>query len=197
MYFIFSILSKKKLPDEKVIDLYLATQSSQYFGILYNRYSTKVYSKCLSLLKSEALAQDAAQEIFTKIFLNLAKFNRKSRFSTWIYSITYNFCIDYLRKRKKENKLFSNDDSSDLPDVIDDEANNKELLEMEIGRLAQVLELLPIEDKAVLLMKYKDDMSIKEISAHFQKSESAIKMKIKRAKQKAKVIYQKKFSNVA
>ena len=177
----------KKLSDNEVISLYLQTQSSKYFSILYNRYINKIYSKSISLLKDEALAQDATQEIYTKIFLNLSKFNNKSRFSTWVYSITYNYCIDLIRRQKKVKKLFSSEDK-DYEDVVE-EVDDKELLQMEISRLKVVLERLPLDDKSILLMKYREELSIKEISGVLGKSESAIKMKIKRAKHKCQKIY--------
>lgn len=177
----------KKKSDSEIIKLYLTTQRTDYFSALYRRYSNKVFSKCISLLKDEALAQDATQEIFTKIFLNLAKFSERSKFSTWVYSITYNYCIDFLRKRKKKNALFS-DEMENPPDIVE-EVPDSALLEMEVVRLKKVLERIPTGDKAILLMKYQDDMSIKEIAATLDKSESAIKMKIKRAKHKAQIVY--------
>lgn len=181
----------KKLTDEEVIDKYLATQSSVYFSILYERYITKIYSKCISLLKSDAKAQDAAQEIFVKIFTNLGKFNKKSKFSTWVYSITYNFCIDTIRKQKKKNKLFS-DEENEGTEIIE-EIDDKVLLEMELERLKTVLDLLSVDDKSVLIMKYKEGLSIRDISEVFNKTESAIKMKIKRAKHKCQRLYLETF----
>jgi len=181
----------KNLTDEEVIDKYLETQGSQYFTILYDRYITKIYSKCISLLRDEARAQDASQEIFIKIFNNLAKFNRKSKFSTWVYSITYNFCIDVIRKQKKKNQLFSSEEAEGK-EVIE-EIDDKVLLEMELERLKIVLEELRVDDKAVLIMKYKEGLSIKEISQVFDKTESAIKMKIKRAKHKCQQLYLETF----
>jgi len=145
------------------------------------------------MLKNEALAKDATQEIFTKIFLNLSKFSGRSKFSTWVYSITYNYCIDTIRKKKKEKNLFS-DEMDDAPDIIE-EVNDEALLEMEVKRLGRVLELIPSGDRAVLLMKYQDDLSIKEIAEILNKTESAIKMKIKRAKHKAQKVYRDIFPN--
>lgn len=81
--------------------------------------------------------------------------------------------------------------SEDLIDEIDD----KVLMEMELVRLKSVLEKIPVEDKSVLLMKYREELSIKEISQIFGKTESAIKMKIKRAKHKAKTVYNATFQN--
>ena len=145
------------------------------------------------MLRNKALAKDATQEIFTKIFLNLSKFSGRSKFSTWIYSITYNFCIDTIRKRKKERKLFS-DEIDDAPDIIE-EIPDEALLEMEVKRLKRVLNEIPSGDRAVLLMKYQDDFSIKEIAEILGKTESAVKMRIKRAKHKAQKVYRDIFPN--
>ena len=176
--------------DDEIVDMYIASQSPRLFDILYDRYSKKVFIKCNSLLRDQAKAEDAMQEIFIKVLLNLAKFNKKAKFSTWLYSITYNYCIDSIRKGKKR-KSVSVDDVAELqevPDTIDD----KRLLETNIVRLKEVLNVIPVEDKAILLMKYQDDMSIRDIGAVLSKSESAVKMKIKRAKEK----FVKQYSNI-
>lgn len=182
-----TIQANTKLSDIEAIKEYLRTKQPQYFNILYKKYSSKVYSKCLSLLRDEGLAKDAAQDIFIKIFLNLAKFGAQSKFSTWVYSITYNYCIDVIRKKKKMRSIFS-DDIENAPDIIE-EVPDEELLAMEVSRLKVVLDKIPVGDKMVLLMKYQDDMQIKEIAVVLGKTESAIKMKIKRAKHKAQRVY--------
>lgn len=178
---------RSKRSDSEVIKLYLSTREPAYFSLLYNRYAGKVFSKCISMLKDEALAQDATQDIFIKIFANLAKFSEKSKFSTWIYSITYNYCIDFLRRKKKQRNLFT-DEMDNPPDVVED-IDDQELIQMEVSRLKIVLEKIPVGDKAILLMKYQQEMSIKEIAEAIEKTESAVKMKIKRAKAKAVSVY--------
>lgn len=180
------------MSDSEVIRLYLKTQEPAYFSILYKKYAGKVYAKCFSILKDEGLASDALQDIFMKILLNLASFGEKSSFSTWIYSITYNYCIDIIRRKKKEKNLFS-EDIEKTPDVIDEEVPDQYLLELDVKKLRTVLDHLPADDKMVLLMKYQDDMSIKEIADALDKTESAVKMKIKRAKHKAKDLCHKLF----
>jgi RNA polymerase sigma factor (sigma-70 family) len=176
----------KTMKDLEVIHVYLATQNNPCFTLLYNRYVSKVYAKCISILKEENLAHDATQEIFLKIFLNLSKFGEKAQFSTWIYSITYNFCIDYLRKNKKYDAIFSDkiEQAPDLADEVPDEV----LLEMEVKTLRQVIDKIPEGDRIILFMKYQDDLPIKDIAEILQKTESAVKMQIKRAKAKAQKI---------
>lgn len=172
------------MTDIEVIHSYLDSQASNCFSLLYNRYATKIFSKCISLLKDEALAKDATQEIFTKIFLNLSRFGEKSKFSTWVYSITYNYCIDYLRKQRKQD-IFS-EDVDKVSDLADEgPETDEELLQMEVSQLRTVLDSIPIGDKTVLLMKYQDELSIREIADILDKSESAVKMQIKRAKERA------------
>lgn len=173
--------------DLEVIHCYLEFQAAECFSMIYDRYAGKIYAKCISILKDETLAQDATQEIFTKIFLNLSRFQEKARFSTWVYSITYNYCIDFLRRKKKQKDLFT-DEIENPPDLADDEVSDKVLLEIEIKQLKKVLEKVPTSDRMVLLMKYQDGMSIKEIAAILDKTESAVKMKIKRAKAKAQKV---------
>lgn len=180
------------MSDTDIIRHYLHSQSTICFSLLYKRYGGKVYSKCISLLKDEALAHDATQEIFTKIFLNLSRFAERAKFSTWVYSITYNYCIDYIRKNKKHKNLFV-DDIERAPDVID-EVNDEELLSMNLKQLTAVLEAIPLDDKTILLMKYKDDLSIKDIADVLNKTESAVKMRIKRAKAKAQQVRKELFA---
>jgi len=167
---VISGAASKSISDEEAIEAYLETQNVNYFNILYDRYSRKVFGKCYSLLKSEAKAEDASQEIFVKVLLNLSKFSGKSKFSTWLYSITYNFCIDVIRKSKKDVGVLVEDIGRYGEDVVD-EIEDSEIMETNVLRLKEVLNIIPSGDKAILLMKYQDEFSIKEICSIIEKSE--------------------------
>lgn len=184
----------RELSDVELVRMYLQTHNDSHFNALYRRYAAKVYGKCYSILKDTELAHDAVQDIFIKVMTSIAGFGEKSQFSTWLYSITYNYCIDSVRKKKKEKTMFA-EDIERAPDVADEEVPDEYLMEMDVKYLKRVLEELPEGDKLVLLMKYQDDMSIKEIADIVNKTESATKMKIKRAKQKAFEIFEKLYKN--
>jgi RNA polymerase sigma-70 factor (ECF subfamily) len=184
----------KEYTDTELIALYLQEQNTTYFTQLYRRYAGKVFAKCISMLSDEGLARDATQEIFIKILLNLSKFTEQSSFSTWVYSITYNYCIDLIRKKKKVPLLFS-EDVGKISKESEVEIPDSVLLEMKQERLAKVLDRLPPGDKAILMMKYIDELQIKEIGDILGKTESAIKMQIMRAKQKAQGIYDDMYSH--
>ena len=178
------------MTDEDIVNLYNESQQGRYFDMLYKRYGTKVFSKCLSLLQSRALAEDATQEIFMKILLNVSKFKGNSKFSTWTYSITYNFCIDYIRKQKKRRVVA---DETELKDEAVEEVSDKELLEIKIERLQVVMEKAESKDKAILMMKYMDNMSIRDMAEVLNRSESAVKMSILRAKHRLKKIHKETY----
>ncbi|MCB0527817.1 MAG: sigma-70 family RNA polymerase sigma factor [Saprospiraceae bacterium] len=190
---LFAAKKAKDLTDSELISLYLRDQNTVYFTHLYQRYKGKVFAKCISMLADEGLARDATQDIFIKILLNLSKFTEQSSFSTWVYSITYNYCIDMIRRKKKMPLIFT-EDVGKVSREADVEIPDSVLLEMKQERLEKVLEKLPPGDKAILMMKYIDDLQIRDIGDILDKSESAIKMQIMRAKQRAQAIYDEMYA---
>ena len=185
-----------ELTDSEVIARFRLAQDQTYFTVLYHRYAKKVFGKCYSMLLDEGLARDATQEIFIKILMNLIKFNDQSSFSTWVYSITYNYCIDVIRKKKKVQTIYT-EDVSRIKNDTDDDIPNSVILEMKQERLSKVLDVLPPGDKAILLMKYIDELQIKDIAEVLDKTESAIKMQIMRAKIKAQTLHDEMFGTEA
>ncbi|MGB4958017.1 MAG: sigma-70 family RNA polymerase sigma factor [Saprospiraceae bacterium] len=186
--------SYKVMSDEEVLKQYMLTQNVNYFNLIFDRYTDKVYAKCISMLQDSSLAEDANQEIFVKILLNLSKFKGNSKFSTWLYSVTYNYCIDVIRKNKRNITVSVADYHTN--DVKDDEGMDAEILETNVYRLKNVLSKMNDDDKVILMMKYQDDLSIKEICESINKTESAVKMKILRAKQRFLKIYNEQYAKM-
>jgi RNA polymerase sigma factor (sigma-70 family) len=184
------------LTDSELLSRFRVAQDQSYFTLLYRRYGGKVFAKCYSMLNDEGLARDATQDIFIKVLLNIQKFNELSSFSTWVYSITYNYCIDLIRKKKKLPVLYT-EDVSRIKEDVDDNIPDSVLLEMKQERLVKIMEVLPPGDKAILLMKYIDDLQIRDIAEILGKTESAIKMQIMRAKIKAQSIHDDMFGKDA
>ena len=157
------------LSDTDLIARYLRDQNTRYFSELYRRYAGKVFAKCISMLSDEGLARDAMQDIFIKVLLNLSRFSAQSTFSTWVYSITYNYCIDLIRKKKKLQMVYT-EDVGKLSKETDEDVPDSVLLEMKQERLKMVMQNLPPGDKAILMMKYIDDLSIKDIAEVLNKN---------------------------
>lgn len=186
-------MTEKTLTDEEIVQRIVETQNNKDISELYDRFSNKIYRKCLSFVKETNLAEDLTHDVFLKILFSLASFKGKSKFSTWVYSITYNFCIDYIRKRKKE-RFFTDTYEQNKGIIKEEEIDDISDLQMiKVGRLVEILEDVNVGEKMILMMKYQDGMSIKDIQTAFDLSESAVKMRIKRAKEKVKRIYKERY----
>lgn len=135
------------------------------------------------MVNTQEIAQDLAHDIFLKVFISVQKYDGQASFSTWLYRISSNFCIDYIRKNKRI--IDKKEDYSYELDSRTEEENEQELLSSKAEILMKILDELDPEDKMILLMKYQEDMSIKEITNVCEISESATKMRLKRAKAKA------------
>jgi RNA polymerase sigma-70 factor (ECF subfamily) len=154
------------------------------FAVLYDRHAKTVFNKCLGFANSKEEAQDLTHDIFVQLFVKLRTFKGTSKFSTWLYALTYNFCVNYVtrNKYKKNEKIADSDDEL----LLDDKEDESEAILMEIkyDKLQTILNKLELNDRIILLMKYQDDFSIKDIQDAIELSESAVKMRLKRAREK-------------
>ena len=177
----------QSLTDEELVMELQRRMDAERFGVLYDRYSSKVFQKCIGMTRDRDLAKDLTHDIFLKVFVNLSKFDHRSKFGTWLYSITYNYCLDHLRKT--QNKRKEDIDERVQEGAADEDAYEAELLGLRAERLDEVISKLGADDRALLLMKYQEDLSIKDIMETMALSESAVKMRIMRARGKAMELY--------
>lgn len=178
------------LSDEELVYKIVATNNTHLFAVLYDRYSAVVYNKCYGFAKNKEEAQDLTHDVFIRLFIKLRTFKGKSKFSTWLYSFTYNFCVNYVQRdthKKKEHKTIITDEIKEVDDY--DEIDDATLFELKSDKLAKAMTIIDPNDKMILLMKYQDDISIKEISSVLEIGESAVKMRLKRAKEKVVKAY--------
>ncbi|MBN2485748.1 MAG: RNA polymerase sigma factor [Bacteroidales bacterium] len=180
----------KDLSDKEIISLIIDGQQKELYSIIYSRYSRKVLDKCYSLLKNRKMAEEFTEEILVKAFEKLCGFKGAASFSSWLYSITYNYCIDYLRLKKKLHyPKWSSE--NEIPEIIDDA--DEYLEDITYEKLIEIFELIHPEEKALLLMKYHDNMSIGEIGKTLRISDDAAKMRLKRARTRVLYLYKEKF----
>lgn len=177
----------KKLSDDELVAL-LQEDNMRYFSVLADRYEPVIIKKCKTYVKDEDTAEDLSQEVLIKIFMKIKSFKKEANFSTWLYAIIHNTCIDYLRKNKKNTRQVLTDKMVDeLPELIDEV--DELPIELSEAILDKLLDEIGPEEKLLLLLKYKEKHSIKDIQASLQLSESAIKMRLKRAKEKVNKLY--------
>ncbi len=179
----------QKLTDEELVEKIVIQNNTILFGEIYDRYAQKIYNKCFGFVNSKEEAKDLTQDVFLKLFTKLSSYKKQAKFSTWLYAFTYNLCVNFVN-RDKENKI------NKLSDPIEDdeiylhiEVNEDSLFQMQVNKLQKALELIDPNDKSILLLKYQDDVSIKELVILLNISESAVKMRLKRAKSRITEIY--------
>lgn len=186
-------LNFSHLTDEQLIEKIRSEGNTHLYDLLYNRYYKKVFDKCNSFLKNRSQAEEFAEDILSKAFEKLARFQGKSSFSSWLYAITYNTVIDYLRKKKQLHYPRWNQ-SHEIPEIID--PSDTDVEELNYDKLMEVFEKIHPEEKALLLMKYQDGLSLKEIGTSLAISEDAVKMRLKRARARVIFLYFKLFGDL-
>lgn len=180
------------LTDEQLVEKIISEGKSELYHVLYNRYFPKVKDKCFSFLKNKSQAEEFANDIMSKAYEKLDSFKGKAHFSSWLYSISYNTIIDYLRKKKQLHYPNWNQEN-ELPEIIDE--TDTEINELSYEKLMEVFEKIHPEEKALLLMKYQDSLSLREIGASLSVSEDAAKMRLKRARSRVVYLYHTLFDN--
>ena len=181
------------LSDEEIIRKILTENESELYQVIFSRYFNKVRDKCYQFLKKKTLAEEFANDILSKAYEKLSGFKEKSSFSSWLYSITYNTVIDYLRKKKQLHYPNWNQEN-ELPEIIDE--TESDFSEVDYDNLLQIFDKIHPEEKALLLMKYQDSLSLKEIAATLTISEDAVKMRLKRARSRVVYLYSETFGKM-
>ncbi len=163
------------------------------FEVLLRRYQNPIITFCYSFMRKRDVAEDMAQEVFLRVFKNAGRYRPTGKFSTWLFRIAANLCINELKKRKLRRAV-----SLDAPAGIDpqgskivarlasdefrgplDEAERHEAQEI----IDRAIQALPEEQRATLVMVEYHRMCYKEIAEILRVTVSAIKMRVKRARE--------------
>ncbi|NNK71660.1 MAG: sigma-70 family RNA polymerase sigma factor, partial [Flavobacteriaceae bacterium] len=113
-----------------------------------------------------------------------------SKFSTWLYSFAYNHCVNYVNRNTAKKIERKSVDSEGLEERLYDPAvDDREISQLRVDQLKNALDKISPDEKMILLLKYQDGLSIKELSANLEIGESAVKMRLKRAKEKLVTVY--------
>lgn len=173
--------------DEEIISLVLKGRTELYSDIV-DRYSYKVYSTAYNYTHDQEDAKDLTQEIFIKVYNSLYGFKSKSSFSTWLYRIAVNKCIDWTRKRKIPTISAYYDDQGEETDIFASIPDNtyspeEELLNAENKEIIkQAVSELPEMYKTVLILYYFEDFSPQEISDIIDAPKKTVETRLFRAK---------------
>ncbi len=182
--------------DSALVAAFLDGDRGAFEGLV-RRHQDRVYGFCLRLLGSPSLAQEAAQEVFVKVFRNLHRFRGESKFTTWLYRVTLNHCrnVQAYRARRHEKRHDSLDATSeddegnprrkeladDGPDAEEDLLTSERLvlLRAELARLDPIW-------REILLLRDVEGLSYDEIGQALELSPGTVKSRIHRARAQLK-----------
>lgn len=162
--------------------------NSNAFSILVDRYKDLVFSLALKMVKNREEAEEVAQDTFVKVFKSLNQFKGDSKFSTWIYKVAYNTCLDRLKKNKREQPVISIDEfNSNQIKSLDNALDAMEDDERAKG-IQDCIKLLPSDDAFLLTLFYFEEQSLDEIAKIMGLTPNNVKVKLFRSRKKLTTI---------
>lgn len=173
----------RELSDEELVSRLGRTGDRASLGVLYERYRRRVLARAKHMTGDAAISEDLTQEVFLRLFRNAAKYKQQSAFAAWFKVLTYNVVIDEIRRHQRFKLEPLRTDTNPMPDHGGSYAE-KVVFEKMYDRLMALLELVTTEEKALLLMKYRDDVPVRQIAERTGLGESAVKMRLRRARLK-------------
>jgi RNA polymerase sigma-70 factor (ECF subfamily) len=151
------------------------------FVELMRRHRERVWRICYRLMGRHSDAEDAAQEVFLRLFLARGKFTGQSRYSTWLYGVAVRTCLMLRRGQGRQNKRVRIVGEERFQEQETRRSSQSPQMSLE---LMEMLETLDEEDRAMLILKFAEDYSYEDLAEIFQRSVSACKMRVSRARER-------------
>jgi RNA polymerase sigma-70 factor (ECF subfamily) len=159
------------------------------FGQLVELYKGKIHRLANRMLNNPHDSEDVVQETFMRVYLNLNRYDEKQKFSTWIYQIGKNLCVDLLRKKKSVYSLdaaIPGEDELNHYGILSSEDNSPEMALMEAElqeQLSQVINKMSDKYKAIATLYYVHDLSLQEISEKLDIPITTVKTRLYRGRE--------------
>lgn len=162
------------------------------FEQLVELHRKRILADCQHLTHDGNNAEDLAQEVFVKAFFGMRNFEGRSSFRHWLQRIKVNHCLNHLKRRDGKEALVVDDDGGEeLEQLHVPAAAERNLMEMEQRqRIRYILDTMPRTLRIPLVMREMDEFSYEEISSALGIGLSAVKMRIKRAREHFRRLYQ-------
>ena len=160
-------LTTSTISDQELVHSYI-NGDAEALSVLVMRHKNKLYSSIYLLVKDKYLAEDIFQDTFIKIIdtLKIGKYTDEGKFLPWAMRIAHNLCVDHFRKIKRSPAIKTSDDRDifDTLNFSEAGADDRMMQGQTHDRVRKMLELLPEDQREVIIMRHYADLSFKEIS---------------------------------
>lgn len=159
------------------------------FAEIVDLYQNRLFQVCYRMLGNRHEAEDIAQEAFVRAYINIHTFDQKRKFSTWLYRIATNLCIDRIRKKKPDYYLDAEVKGTEGLDMYSqiaasDELPEEELMKLELQeRIQYEISRLPDKYRSAIVLKYMEELSLQEISEILDLPLGTVKTRIHRGRE--------------
>jgi len=174
-------------PDDRLVELAQAEGScdTRPFEALVGRYQGFVVANCRVITRSPADAEDLAQEVFVKAFFGLRRFEGRAQFRTWLQRIKVNHCLNHLRKTRGAILVDIEDETTAGHEALQTAPTAGDRLEADDDRdrILRVLDAMSDTLRVPLMLRDGDGLSYEDIALQLGTGLSAVKMRIKRARE--------------
>jgi RNA polymerase sigma-70 factor, ECF subfamily len=173
-------------------------EDKEAFEELIRRHQQRVFAVASRILRKREDVEDVSQQVFVKAYFSLKRFDQRAAFSTWLYKITVNECWDLLRKKKVRPLLYeadlSEEQSQQVTAAEGSRGTEPDILERISARqrVAQLLSGLDRRDRAMLILKEVEGLSIEEIGEVMEINANTVKVRLFRARRKIVVAARQK-----
>jgi RNA polymerase sigma factor (sigma-70 family) len=182
--------SEKAKKDFLLIERAKSSGDEKAFAELMSRYKKPVYHMILKMIRNVDDAEDLTIEAFAKAFKNLAKFNPEFTFSTWLFRIATNNCIDFMRKKKLATTSISGTYKDDAGENVDMEFKDGGLNPMEetikaqkVALVQSIVTKLPPKYQTLVKLRYFQELSYEEIAVELDAPLGTVKAQLHRARE--------------
>ena len=158
------------------------------FACLLDKYSSPVHTLIFRVVRSREDAEELTQDVFMKVFKSLSSFKGDCGFSTWVYRIAYNTAISSVRKKKYEFLAIEETTLTNISEEEVCEMLGRTDTSGQIQRLDTALELLPPDERALILLFYMKEKTVEELAAITGLTASNVKVKLHRIRKKLFVL---------
>ena len=160
--------SLNHLSEQELVQLYLKG-NTEALSTLINRYKDRIYTAIFLLVKDKYLAEDLFQDVFIRIIdsLKAKGYSNEGKFLPWALRIAHNLCVDHFRKIKRTPSITISDDR-DIFDVLNFSEPNAEtrlIQSQRHERVREMIDLLPEDQREVIILRHYADLSFKEIAS--------------------------------
>lgn len=157
-----------QLTDQQLIHLFIDGKS-EALEMIFNRHKEKIFTSIFLLVKDKYVAEDIFQDVFIRVIdtVRSGRYTEEGKFLPWAMRIAHNLCVDHFRKVKRTPTVRSSEDHDifEMLNLSEEGIDRKVMQRQSHDRIRRMIEMLPADQREVIILRHYAELSFKEIAA--------------------------------